>query len=73
MKHIRYKFSNAVSDYYFSAGFSFLSKITDIKNSVFLTDDNIFNAHTKKFRNRNVIVLKPGEEFKVQQTVDSII
>jgi 3-dehydroquinate synthase len=40
---------------------------------VLITDENIFNAHSKRFKGWNTIVLKPGEEFKVQATVDSVI
>jgi len=73
MKHIRYKFSHSITDYYLAGGFSLLRIIVGVNDSVIITDENVYDAHTKKFRNRNVIVLKPGEEYKVQETVDSII
>ena len=73
MKHLRYKFSNSSTDYYLAGGVSHLKKIVDQKNSIVITDQNVFNAHTKKFKNWNCIVLKPGEEYKVQATVDAII
>lgn len=47
--------------------------MVDVKQAVFITDENVFNAHTQRFKNYNTIVLKPGEEYKVQATVDSII
>lgn len=68
-----YKFSNSSTDYYLAYGISHLKEIVDLDNSVFITDENVFNYHQKRFRNRNVIVLKPGEKYKVQSTVDSII
>lgn len=68
-----FKFSSASVDYYFAAAFTHLKNITDQKNTVLITDENVFNLHQKKFRNWNTIVLKPGEEYKVQGTVDSII
>lgn len=68
-----FKFSNASTEIHFAAGISHLKKITDPKATVLITDENIFNAHTKRFKNWNTIVLKPGEEFKVQSTVDTII
>ncbi|MFY7964301.1 MAG: 3-dehydroquinate synthase [Chitinophagaceae bacterium] len=51
------------------ASFSSLDK----KNTVLITDENIFSLHTKKFKNYNTIVIKAGEQFKVQATVDSIV
>ncbi len=73
MNPVTYKFSNASTRYYFAAGFPVLKKIVDPKTAIIVTDDHIFSAHTKKFRNWNTIVLKPGEAFKVQATVDSVI
>lgn len=66
-------FSGSRTDYYFSASFSKLGTIADKKNAVIITDENVFNAHKNKFRGWNVICLKPGEEYKVQQTVDAVI
>ena len=70
---LTYKFSNSSTDFYFAYGISHLKEIADPKATVLITDENIFNAHTKKFKGWNTIVLKPGEEFKVQSTVDSVI
>lgn len=46
---------------------------TEKKNTVFITDENVLKFHSKKFKNLNTIVLKAGEAFKVQATVDSIV
>lgn len=73
MKKVNYRFSSASVDVYLDASFSHLSKIVDRKNAVIVTDEHIFSLHHAKFRNWNVIVLKPGEEFKIQLTADSII
>jgi 3-dehydroquinate synthase len=73
MKKQTFKFSSSSTDIYFAGGISHLKEIVDVKHAVFITDENIFNAHQKKFKNYNTIVLKAGEEFKVQSTVDSII
>lgn len=73
MKKISIKFSNSSTDLYLSHGISHLKKITDPKASVLITDENVFNAHGKRFKGWNTIVLKPGEEFKVQSTVDAVI
>lgn len=73
MKKLRYKFSNTSTDFYFDANFSYLGQLVDKSHSVIITDENIFNAHKSKFSGWNTIVLKPGEEYKIQATVDSII
>ncbi|TXJ29295.1 MAG: 3-dehydroquinate synthase [Chitinophagaceae bacterium] len=73
MKHTRYKFSGSFTDFYFDAGFAQLKKITDPKATVLITDENVFNAHAKRFRGWQTIVLKAGEAYKVQATVDDII
>ena len=73
MKKITHKFSNSSVDYYPDAGISHLKKIVDQKNAVIITDENVFNHHQKRFKGWNTIVLKPGEEFKVQATADTVI
>ena len=73
MNKLTYKFSNSSTDFYLAHGISHLKKITDQKATVLITDENVFNAHAKRFKGWNTIVLKPGEEFKVQATVDAVI
>ncbi len=73
MKHLKINFSSASTDIHFASGISHLKKITDPKVTVLITDENVFNAHSKRFKGWNTIVLKPGEEFKVQATVDAVI
>jgi 3-dehydroquinate synthase len=73
MKKVRYKFSNASTDFYFDASFGMLAKIADKKNAVIITDENVFKAHPAKFKGWDCIVLKPGEEYKVQDTANAII
>lgn len=68
-----FRFSNSSVDYYFAGGISHLKEIVDSNNTILLTDEHVFNAHTKRFKNWNTIVLKPGEEYKVQTTVDAVI
>lgn len=68
-----YTFSKASTQYYFDSAFTQLKKIVDSKSAILITDENIFNSHPAKFKGWNVIVLKAGEEFKIQATVDSII
>ena len=73
MKKLSYKFSNSSVDYYLAGGISHLKDIVDKDNTIIITDENVHNAHTKRFKNWNCIVLKPGEAFKVQSTVDEVI
>lgn len=73
MKKATFKFSTAATEFYFAGGFSKLREITDQKTTVLITDENVYAAHTKRFKGWTTIVLKPGEEFKVQQTVDAVI
>lgn len=73
MKKKKFSFSNSTVDYYFNADFSWLEKLVQKENAVIVTDENVYNAHRKKFSGWNTIVLKPGEEYKVQQTVDVVI
>lgn len=68
-----FRFSNSSVDYYFAGGISHLKEIVDSNNTILITDEHVFNAHTKRFKNWNTIVLKPGEEYKVQTTVDAVI
>jgi 3-dehydroquinate synthase len=73
MKHINYKFSNSSTAYYFDSSFLHLNKLVDQKNAVLITDENVFKAHNKRFKGWNTIVIKPGEEYKVQLTIDAVI
>ena len=73
MEKKTFSFSNSKVDYYFAAGFSQLKNITDKKNTVLLIDEHVFQFHEKRFKGWNCIVLKSGEEYKTQATVDSVI
>src|SRR6187455_3218757 len=73
MKKLTYRFSNSSVDYYLAGGISHLKEIVDKDNTIIVTDENIYNAHTKRFKGWNTIVLKPGEEYKVQETANTVI
>lgn len=68
-----FSFSNSKVEFFPGESFSLLKNITDQTTTVIITDENVFAAHEKKFRGWNTIVLKPGEKYKVQATVNSII
>src|ERR1700694_1160576 len=67
------RFSSSTVHYYFSGGFAQLKEIVAQQQTILLTDEHVFAAHAKRFRNWNTIVLKAGEAYKVQATVDSVI
>jgi 3-dehydroquinate synthase len=73
MQKVQYKFSNKTTGYFFGADLSHLEKLADKEQAVIVTDENIFRGHRKKFGGWNTIVIKAGEEFKNQATVDSIL
>lgn len=67
------QFSRQATAFYFDTSFSQLKKIVPQKTTVLITDEHVAAAHPKLFKGWNTIVLKAGEEFKVQAMVDSII
>jgi 3-dehydroquinate synthase len=67
------KFSNTSTDFYFDSSVAQLKNIVDKKSTIIITDENVFEAHKNKFKGYNCIVLKPGEKYKIQATVDSIV
>lgn len=73
MRKLSYKFSTSTVNYYLDHGISHLKDIVDSKHAVIVTDENVYGQHGKRFKGWNTIVLKPGEEFKVQATVDAVI
>lgn len=73
MTRKKIRFSGSITEFYFDGKFSQLNSICGKRNSIIITDENIFAAHTDRFRGWNVIVLKPGEEYKVQATADAVI
>jgi len=73
MKKKAVSFPGKIVQYYFDASFDHLKKIVDKEKVVLITDEHVFSSHQKKFKGWNTIVLKPGEAYKVQQTVDMII
>ncbi len=73
MKKRNFTFSSTTVNYYFEADFSYIEKLAPKENAVIITDEHVFAKHKKKFKGWNTIVLKAGEQYKVQQTVDGVI
>ncbi len=70
---ITYRFSFADTALYYDHRISDLKNIVDRRSTILITDENIFNAQKLKFKGWNTIVLKPGEEYKIQTTADAVI
>jgi len=73
MKKKTFRFSSGSTDFYFAGGFRQLSQLCDPRSTVLVTDENVFNAHQSRFKRWKTIVLKAGERYKIQATVDDII
>lgn len=67
------KFTHQTTAFYFDAAISDLKNLIPLKEAVIITDENVFSVHQKKFKGWHTIVLKAGEEYKTQATVDSVI
>lgn len=67
------RFSNASVDYYFNGENSDIQELTERKNSIFITDQNVFRLYKPLFNQKKVIVIAAGEENKTQSTVNEII
>lgn len=73
MQNKVFRFSNSSVNYYFEGRISQIKEVVGSAKTIFVTDENVFTAHEKQFKNKNTIVLKAGEEHKNQLTVDSVI
>lgn len=73
MTKVQYKFARNTTSFYFDGSLADLAKLADKSQAVLVTDENVFRAQQKKLKGWNTIVIKAGEEFKVQATVDSIV
>lgn len=67
------RIGNSTVDYYFDASLSRLSQVADKKHSILLVDEHFFSLAGTKLKGWNCIVVKSGEEYKIQATVDGII
>lgn len=66
-------FSSQTVSYYFDASLDQLADLTSPDNTFIITDENIYAKHARRFKPWRTIVLKAGEAFKIQATVDSVI
>lgn len=73
MKKSTIHFSTASTHFYFDAAFSDLKNIVDQKQTILITDENVYAFNEKKFKGWRTIIIKSGEAYKNQPSVDSII
>lgn len=73
MQTKKVSFSRQATTFYFDAAFSALKKFVPQKTTVLITDEHLAAAHAKRFKGWNTIVLKAGEEHKVQASVDNVL
>jgi 3-dehydroquinate synthase len=66
-------FSEKKVTYYFDADFSFLEQLVSKEKTIIITDENVFKLQQSKFDGWRTIVIRAGEEYKQQSTVDFII
>ncbi|MEP7231750.1 MAG: 3-dehydroquinate synthase [Ginsengibacter sp.] len=70
---VHYRFSGKTVDCFFDADFGIIETIVQKDYAIFITDENIYTLHADKFAGKKVIVIKAGEKFKNQETVNEII
>ena len=73
MKNWKVKFSNSSVSFVLDASFSAIDKIVDKSQAIYITDENVYALHQKKFKGKKTIIIPAGEEHKQQATVDFII
>ncbi len=73
MRKNRFSFPSGHTDCYFNGRFSQLNELTDPANTIVITDQHVYRYHRPLFAKWNTIVLRAGEEYKVQATVDALI
>jgi len=66
-------FSRSSCDYYFNASALEVDRLVPRERTVLVTDEHVFESHQALFGDWNTIVIKPGEVYKVQDTVDAMI
>jgi 3-dehydroquinate synthase len=73
MKNWKVKFSNSTVSFLLDGSFAAIDKMVDKTQAIYITDENVYALHLKKFKGKKTIVIPAGEEHKQQATVDFII
>lgn len=73
MQPINFRFAFDSVDYFFDSSILEINQITHSGNLIFLTDENVYAAHSPFFKDKKTIIIKAGEINKTQYSVDKII
>ncbi len=73
MKNWKVQFSNSTVSFVLDGSFASINKMVDKTQAIYITDENVYALHQKKFKGKKTIVIPAGEEHKQQATVDFII
>ena len=73
MNKVKFKFSSKTYKCYFDTDFSYLEKLAERNKVIIITDENIARLYAERLMSYKTIVLKAGEEYKQQSTVDYVI
>ncbi|MBA3674812.1 MAG: 3-dehydroquinate synthase [Chitinophagaceae bacterium] len=73
MKLEKFKFSSKLVKCYFDADFTYLEKLVERTKVIIITDENLALHYANKFMDYKTIVVKAGEKYKQQSTVDHVI
>lgn len=60
-------------DCFFNADFSMLEELVKRENTFLITDENVYSKQAEKFAGWKTIILKSGEQYKNQDTVNDAI
>lgn len=66
-------FTQKTVQYYFDTDFKSLKQLLPVDKAIIITDKHIAAAHQNKLKGWKTIIIKAGEEYKTQATVDTII
>jgi len=72
VKKVEHLFADKPVAYYFDADFDYLGEIVSKENTILITDENLIKSHPGKFNGWKTIVIRAGEAYKQQATVDHI-
>lgn len=73
MRAMNFKVDGKLTSCYFGQAKSFLKELSGSNKIVLITDEHVYKAHPRLFYSWKTIVLKPGEKYKQQSTIDQVI
>jgi 3-dehydroquinate synthase len=69
----RIAFSSGITHFYFGGSIDLLAGLANGRRQIILTDTHVFDAHKRKLKKFETIVIPAGEVNKTQATVDFVI